>query len=108
MTPLTLCARSGDLHGINLEAVQFTTDRGIVFAEPPRFRLVGDLKDSQTERSIRRHHGPIEKQFAPVKVLPEINTMLVHQGPLFAGYVLGKGRPVVRWKPNPPNQPSIF
>jgi hypothetical protein len=93
MTPLTLCARSGDLHGINLKPVQATTDRGIVFAEPPSFRLVRDLKDSQTERSIRRHHGPIEKQFAPVKVLPEISTMPFHQGPLFAGHVLGKARP---------------
>src|ERR1035438_10406784 len=40
----------------NLKPVQAATHRGIVFAEPPSFRLVGDLKDSQTERSSRRHH----------------------------------------------------
>lgn len=93
LSRLTHCARTGHVHGIDLEAVQAGADGGIVFAELPGFPLVHYLEYPQTESSTGSHHRTIKKQLAGVKALPEIVAVLIHQGPLWVSDVPREGRP---------------
>lgn len=80
------------MHGTDRKTVHPSADRRIAFTELAGFVLVGDLKDCHTKSPFRRHHRPIEKKLARIKLLLEIIAVLVHQLPLFAGNVMRKSR----------------